>query len=220
MTAGGKRLALIGGGGFSKEIAEVAQLRGYTVEATYSSQPSAQVGRYRGYLDELLADRAEYAGVALAVGGVSRSAIRARAEIIAWLDRHALPCPSLVSPHAIVSQGVALGAGAFVAHGVIVNIDARLGRFCVVNTGAIIGHDAEIGDNTTVSPAAFIGGRCAIGADGLVGPLAKVLQGLKVGDRATIGIGCTVLRAVPDDSVVWPRPDNPAADALNPRPAG
>jgi sugar O-acyltransferase (sialic acid O-acetyltransferase NeuD family) len=209
VTADAKRLALIGGGGFSKEIAEVAQMCGYTVEATYSSQPSAQVGTYRGYLDELLADRAAYAGVALAVGGVSRAAIQARAEIIAWLDQHALPCPPLVSPHAIVSQGVALSAGAFVAHGVIVNVDARLGRFCVINTGAIIGHDAEIGDNTTISPAAFIGGRCTIGADGLVGPLAKVLQGLKIGERAMIGMGCTVLRAVPDEGVIWPRPDNP-----------
>ncbi|MEE7440259.1 acetyltransferase [Methylobacterium oryzae] len=213
MTGAVRRLALIGGGGFSKEIAEVAQMRGYIVEATYSSQPTAQVGTYRGYLDELLADRDVYEGVALAVGGVSRSAIQARAEIIAWLDRHALPCPPLVSPHAIVSQGVSLGAGAFVAHGVIVNVDARLGRFCVANTGAIIGHDAEIGDNTTISPAAFIGGRCAIGADGLIGPLAKVLQGLKVGARAMIGMGCTVLRTVPDDAVIWPRPDNPIATA-------
>ncbi|APT30095.1 putative acetyltransferase EpsM [Methylobacterium phyllosphaerae] len=209
MTAPGQRLALIGGGGFSKEIAEVAQLLGYTVESTYSSQPTAQVGRYRGYLDELLTDRAEYDGVALAVGGVSRAAIQARAEIIAWLERHALPCPPLVSPHAIVSQGVALGVGAFVAHGVIVNVDAQLGRFCVVNTGAIIGHDATIGDNSTISPAAFIGGRCSIGADSLVGPLAKVLQGLKVGDRTIIGMGCTVLRAVPTDAAIWPRPDNP-----------
>jgi sugar O-acyltransferase (sialic acid O-acetyltransferase NeuD family) len=213
VTRATRRLALIGGGGFSKEIAEVAQMRGYTVEATYSSQPTAQVGSYRGYLDALLADRAEFDGVALAVGGVSRAAIQARAEIIAWLDQHALPCPALVSPHAIVSQGVALGAGAFVAHGVIVNVDARLGRFCVVNTGAIIGHDAAIGDNTTISPAAFIGGRCAIGADSLVGPLAKVLQGLKIGERAMIGMGCTVLRTLPDDAAVWPRPDNPVAAA-------
>lgn len=207
MTAEAKRLALIGGGGFSKEIAEVAQLLGYTVDATYSSQPSAQVGTYRGYLDELLADRAEYAGVALAVGGVSRAAIQARAEIIAWLDQHALPCPALVSPHAIVSRGVALGVGAFVAHGVIVNVDARLGRFSVLNSAAIVGHDTVIGDNTTISPGAFIGGRCVIGADSLVGPLAKVLQGLTLGRGVTIGMGCNVLRALPNHATIWPRPD-------------
>lgn len=209
MNRPAQRLALIGGGGFSKEIAEVAQMRGYKVEATYSSQPTAQVGCYRGYLDELLNDRAEFDGVALAVGGVSRAAIQARAKIIAWLDHHSLSCPALVSPHAIVSQGVVLGPGAFVAHGVIVNVDARIGRFCVVNTGAIIGHDADIGDNTTISPAAFIGGRCSIGADSLVGPLAKILQGIKIGERAMIGMGGTVLRAVPSDAVIWPRPDNP-----------
>ena len=82
-----------------------------------------------------------------------------------------------------------------------------------MNTGAIIGHDAEIGDNTTISPAAFIGGRCAIGAGCLVGPLAKVLQGLKVGQRSMIGMGCTVLRTMADDAVVWPKPDNPVVSA-------
>ncbi len=133
--------------------------------------------------------------MALAVGGVSRAAIQARAEIIAWLDRHALPCPPLYRRTRLSAKTLCWALGAFVAHWVIVNVDARLGRFCVVNTGAIIGHDAEIGDNTTISPAAFIGGRCMIGADGLVGPLAKVLQGLKVGERAMIGMGCTVLRA-------------------------
>lgn len=201
------RLALIGGGGFSKEIAEVARLNGYAVDATYSSQPTAQVGQHRGYLDELLADRAEFDGVALAVGGVSRAAIKGRAELIAWLDRHGLPCPALVSPRAILGDEVEIAPGAFVAHGVVVNVAARLGRFCVLNSAAIIGHDAVIGENATISPGAFVGGRCTIGRDALVGPLAKVLQGLKVGDRAIVGMGCNVLRALKDDATVWPRPD-------------
>ncbi|TXN75954.1 acetyltransferase [Methylobacterium sp. WL18] len=207
MTDGTKRLALIGGGGFSKEIAEVARMKGYAVEATYSSQPTAQVGRYRGYLDELLADRAEFVGVALAVGGVSSAALAARAEIIAWLDRHSIPCPALISPRALVCDGATIGAGTFVAHGVNVSVDARIGRFCVLNTSAIVGHDAVIGDNATISPGAFIGGRCQIGEACLVGPLAKVLQGLKVGTGAMIGMGCNVLRNVPDRASVWPKPD-------------
>jgi sugar O-acyltransferase (sialic acid O-acetyltransferase NeuD family) len=202
-----QNLALIGGGGFAKEIAEVARALGYRIEATYSTSTDVQIGRYRGYLDALLADRAEFDGVVLAVGGVSRRAIRARAELIAWLDRHDLPCPPLVSPRAILSADVAVGAGAFVAHGVIVNADARLGRFSVLNSAAIVGHDTVIGENCTISPGAFLGGRCTIGADSLVGPLAKVLQGLTLGRRVTVGMGCNVLRALPDDATVWPRPD-------------
>lgn len=212
MTGSAKRLALVGGGGFAKEMAEVAKLSGYAVESVYSSQPVAQVGRHRGYLDELLADRDEFDGVALAIGGVSRAVIAARAELIAWLERHALPCPALVSPHALIGEGAAIGAGAFIAHGVIVNIDVRLGRFCVLNTGAIIGHDAVIGRNTTVSPGAFIGGRCRIGAGSLIGPLAKIIQGTRVGDDAVVGMGCNVLRDVPDHGTIWPRPDISASD--------
>ncbi|MCJ2016184.1 acetyltransferase [Methylobacterium sp. E-065] len=207
MTSETKRLALIGGGGFSKEIAEIARALGHMVEDTYSTAPEVQVGRYRGYLDALLADRTEFDGVVLAVGGVSRRAIRARAELIAWLDRHAFPCPALVSPRAIVSPDVAVGAGAFVAHGVIVNADASLGRFCVLNSAAIVGHDAVVGDNATISPGAFIGGQCKIGANSLVGPLAKVLQGLTLGQGVTVGMGCNVLRTLPDNATIWPRTD-------------
>lgn len=207
MTGVVQRLALIGGGGFSKEIAEVARAHGHIIEATYSSHPEVQVGRYRGYLDALLADREEYDGVILAIGGVSRRAIRARADLIAWLDRHSFPCPALVSPHAIVSANVEVGSGAFVAHGVIVNTAAQLGRFCVLNSAAIIGHDTVIGDNTTISPGAFIGGCCTIGADGLVGPLAKILQGLTLGKGVTVGMGCNVLRTLVDDATIWPRSD-------------
>ncbi|RUP14046.1 MAG: acetyltransferase [Methylobacterium sp.] len=207
MSGPGQRLALIGGGGFSKEISEIARALGHTVEDTYSTAPEVQVGRYRGYLDALLADRAEFDGVVLAVGGVSRRAIRARAELIAWLDRHDFSCPALVSPRAILSTDVAVGDGAFVAHGVIVNADARLGRFSVLNSAAIVGHDTVIGENCTISPGAFLGGRCTIGADSLVGPLAKVLQGLTLGRRVTVGMGCNVLRVLPDDATIWPRAD-------------
>ncbi|MCJ2048961.1 acetyltransferase [Methylobacterium sp. J-070] len=211
MNAGRKRIVLIGDGAFSREIAAVARLNGYVIEATYSTQSTAQDGRYRGYLDELLADRAKFDGVALAVGGVSRPVIAARVEIIAWLDANGILCPPLVSPHALVCEGATVGAGSFIAHRVPVSVDARVGRFCVLNTGAIVAHDAVIGDNTTVSPSALISGRCQIGEGRLIGSMAKVLQGLTIGREATIGVGCNVLRNVPERASVWPKPDSIAS---------
>ena len=106
--------------------------------------------------------------------------------------------------------------GETAGHILVVGASSGIGRavakrFSVLNTGAILGHDAEIGDNTTISPAAFIGGRCTIGGHSLVVPLAKVLQGVKVRERAIIGVGCTVLRSVADGATIWPKPDNPLA---------
>ncbi|MBA9065705.1 sugar O-acyltransferase (sialic acid O-acetyltransferase NeuD family) [Methylobacterium fujisawaense] len=202
-----KRLALIGGGGFAKEVAEIARLNGFAVQSVYSTQEQTQVAPWRGYLDELLADRDQYDGVAIAIGGVSRQVINARADIIAWLFKHEFACPPLISPHAIVCDGVTIEPGAFVAHGVILNVDAHLSAFCMLNSAAIVGHDARIGRNATVSPGAFVGGKCSVGSGTLIGPLAKVLQGLRIGENATIGMGCNVMRDVKDNAVLWPRPD-------------
>ncbi|MDE3749502.1 PglD-related sugar-binding protein [Methylobacterium radiotolerans] len=202
-----KRLALIGGGGFGKEVAEIARLNGFTVQAVYSTQKQTQVAPWRGYLDELLADRDQYEGVAIAIGGVTRQVITARADIIAWLFEHEFTCPPLISPRATVCDGVTIEPGVFVAHGVILNVDAHLSAFCMLNSAAIVGHDARIGRNATVSPGAFIGGKCSVGAGTLIGPLAKVLQGLRIGENVTIGMGCNVMRDVQDGAVLWPRPD-------------
>jgi len=139
-------------------VSSVAAQRPEPAIVPYAASKAGLDALIRGLAREIAPRRA--VGIAPGWLDTEMTQAHARAEIIAWLDRHALLCPPLVSPQAIVSQGVVLGAGAFVAHGVTVNVDACLGRFRVVNTSAIIGHNAEIGDNTTISPVAFIGGRC------------------------------------------------------------
>ena len=202
-----QKLAIIGGGGFAKEVAEVARLCGYEVAGCYSQDPGAFATIHRGYLEELLQHRGDYEGVILGVGGVDRRSLARRRGLTDWLARSGLVCPPLVSPRAIRAEGVKTAPGAFVAHGAILGLDAVLQDFCVVNSGAIIGHDAAIGVNSTVAPGAFIGGGAEIGADSLIGPLAKVLQGVKVGDDVIVGIGCSAFRALPSGATVWPRPD-------------
>lgn len=202
-----QRLAIVGGGGFAKEVAEVARLCGHEITGCYSQDPGAFAAIHRGYLDDLLQHRGDYDGVILGVGGVDRRSLTRRRGLTSWLAQCGLACPPLISPHAIQAEGVKAGPGAFVAHGAILGLDAVLQDFCVVNSGAIIGHDAIIGANTTIAPGAFIGGAADIGADCLIGPLAKVLQGVKVGDDVVVGIGCSAFRALPSGATVWPRPD-------------
>lgn len=203
----GQKLALIGAGGFAKEVAEVAELNGFEVTGCYSQTPGNFSALHKGYLDELLRDRAQYQGAILGVGGVDRRSIARRRTLVDWLSKANIACPSIVSPSAVRSKGVDVGAGAFVAHGVILGVDAVLKSFCVVNSGAIIGHDAVIGVNAICAPGAFLGGVSEVGEDALIGPLSKVLQGAKIGRDVVLGVGCVALRSLPDGSTVWPRPD-------------
>ena len=203
-----KRLALIGGGGFAKEVAEVAELCGYSVVGCVDDATAIRVAvPHWGGLGVLVQRRAEFDEVALAIGAVDRNGFERRARIISMLDQQELIHPKLVSPRAILAKGVRLGAGVFIAHGAIVSVDAHIGRHVVLNSNAIIGHDAVVGEQTIVAPGAFIGGDARIGRRVLVGPGAQVLQGLSVGDQSIVSVGTVVLRSLPSASTTVPQRD-------------
>lgn len=198
------RLAFIGGGGFAKEALEVAELCGHQV--------TGYVGRRKGLLDRpfwgdqshLLDKRSAFDAVVIAFGAVDRRAISRRREVLEWTRMHRLRSQALISPHAVISRDAKVGAGSFVAHGVVVCVGAEIGEAVSLNVGAVIGHDAVIGDNVTVAPAAFLGGEVRVNADGLIGPGALILQGLQIGEQCVVGVGATVLRDLAAGTTVMP----------------
>ena len=197
-------LALIGGGGFAKEVVEIGRANGFSIEDYYASHPGGLNLKHRGYLEELLENRSIYGGVALAVGAINRSTVNARRELISWLDRHGFETPALISPHAIVAKSAKVGTGSYIAHAVVLAEDSVVGRFGLINTNALVGHDAVLGENVTVSSLCFIGGGATVGNHSLIGATARVLQGARIGNDALIGFGCTVLRKVNDHQTILP----------------
>lgn len=202
-----RKIALIGGGGFAKEVAELIRLNGDEVVACYSLEPGHFAAIHKGYLDELDADKAKYDGVALAVGAFDRRSLKRRRSLIEWIVARGIPAPAFVSPKAILAENVVVEDGTIIAHGGNIGVDAVLGQFAMINMGAILGHDCLIKSRAIVAPGAFVGGGSAIGSDTIIGPLAKVLQGISIGDDVMLGIGCLALRSLPDGSTVWPRPE-------------
>ncbi|HEY4252815.1 MAG TPA: hypothetical protein VGM87_16510 [Roseomonas sp.] len=199
------RLILIGGGGFAKEVAEIAALNGHAVVGYVADAPNLLDAPYLGMVDGLAGMRDRFDAVAIAFGIVDRRTAAARAGTVQWLEQQNIPSVPLVSPHATRSQGVRIEDGAIVAHGAILSVDCVLGGFSIVNSGAVIGHDAIVGRNATIAPAAFLGGGVSIGDDTLIGPGVMVLQGRKVGSQVIAGVGATVLRDVPDGATVLPK---------------
>lgn len=198
------RLAFIGGGGFAKEVLEIAELNGHQVVG-YVADAEGVLGRpYWGGKEALAERRGEFDAVCIAFGATDRKSVQSRQRLIEWAAENGYTCEPLISPHAVRSSGVAVGPGTIVAHGVVISVDACIGSFSILNTGAIIGHDAIIGDNVTIAPAAFIGGKTEVGSGTLVGPGASVLQSLSVGREVIVGTGASVLRNVPDGSTVMP----------------
>lgn len=199
-----KKIVLVGGGGFAKEVCEIAQLCGHDVVAYVGTRQDVLNRPYWGERDALAAHHGEFDAVCIAFGATDRKSAVSRAATVAWLAQQGYASLPLVSPAARIAQGATVGDGSIVAHGAVLSVDCRLGGHCIVNTNAVIGHDAHIASNVTVAPVAFIGGNAAVGADSLIGPGAIVLERRVIGERVVVGMGATVARDVADGATVVP----------------
>jgi acetyltransferase EpsM len=198
------RILLIGGGGFAKEVHEIADLNGHRVIGYVADAVGVVDLPHLGSVDRLSELRSQFDQIIVAFGAVDRRSLVRRAELIDRIEEDGYEFASLVSPHATISRGASVGAGAFVAHGVVVSVDAKIGKHAILNTSAVIGHDAIVGERAIIAPCAFLGGAAVIGKDCLVGPNAVVLEGRNVGHNVIISLGSLVLRNVADGMTILP----------------
>ena len=198
------RILLIGGGGFAKEVHEIADLSGHEAIGYVADTEGVVDLPYLGGLEKVHDLKSQFDHVVLAFGAVDRRSLGKRAETIAKIERLGVTSISLVSPHATLSRGAVLAQGVIVAHGVVVSVDAKIGKFAILNSSVVIGHDAIIGERSIVAPCAFVGGAATIGSDSLLGPNSVVLEGRVVGSQVVVSLGSLVLRDVGVGMTVLP----------------
>lgn len=102
--------------------------------------------------------------------------------------------PVIVSPTAILNEGVCLQAGTVVFDGVIVNVGSKVGQGCILNTGCIIDHDCDIGDFVHLAPGVTLSGEVSVGEHCLLGTGCRVVQGRKITRECLIGAGAVVVK--------------------------
>ncbi len=117
--------------------------------------------------------------------------------------QEALP---IIHPTVTLGSGVALGRGAQVQGGVIINADCTVGRSVILNTGCIIEHECQIGAFAHIGPGAVLAGNVHVGQGAFVGANATVIQGITIGEGAVVGAGAVVLKDVPSGRTIVGNP--------------
>jgi len=84
----------------------------------------------------------------------------------------------------------------------LISVGAEVGDHTSLNVSASVGHDASVGRGCTISSYCDITGNVHLGTGVFMGSHASVLQGITVGDFATIGAGSVVIRKVPPQTSV------------------
>ena len=195
-------IILIGGGGFSAEVAEVAEQNNYKVIGYVDSEKTSSCLKYLGKFSEIITQIDASVYFFPAFGAIDRKTIRSRSQNLSEYAQ--LNIPSLVSPYAIVSKNVKISKGVFIAHGVILNSEASIGDFSIINSSSVIGHNVTLKKDVVISGNVFLGGACRVGERTLVGPGALILQSLNIGSDVIISIGSVVCKDIPNKKTVIP----------------
>jgi acetyltransferase EpsM len=199
MSLDKKRLVLVGMGGHSKVVRDIALRNGYEVLGHLDDRaPATPREDYLGTLADAPNWFAE-AEFVIAIGSnASRRAIVARLQVEARLaEAGEVRFATLIDPSAILGSGVEIGEGTVLMPGAIVNSDAQIGRHAILNTGATVDHDCIIGDYAHVSPGVNLAGGVHVGEAAHVGIGASAIPQVRIGEGAVIGAGAAVIRDIP-----------------------
>lgn len=197
-------VVLIGGGGHAKVVAAVVrkipgfEIVGYTAITDGSAMLNLP---YLGSDDALLrlVTKKRVAAAVVGIGIVDIN--EKRRSLHQMLVDCCLTLPPIVSPTAIVNEQVAIGAGAVVMDGAVINPGTTIGELCIVNTNATVEHDCDVGAYSHVAPGAVLCGGVAIGNRCVIGAGACVLQGVHIGEGCFVGAGSTVTCDLVDPGV-------------------
>lgn len=188
------RLLVVGAGGHAKVVVDAALQAGFDVAAVVggASDPATVLGVGVVGADDLPACD----GFIVAVGDNAT-----RARLHGEYTQRGLTPVSVTHPSATLSPSATIGAGTFIAAGVIVNPDARIGENTILNTGCTVDHDCDLGPHVHVGPGVNLCGAVSVGEGALVGVGACAAPGTSVGAWSVVGAGAAVVSALPERSV-------------------
>lgn len=109
----------------------------------------------------------------------------------------------VVDPTAVICSGTILAPGVFVGPHVTLEPDVRVGKCSIVAENCIIGHDSTLASYVFCGSASALGSRIVVEDEAFLGVGSRVMNGVRVGRAATIGMGGVLVREVAaEDTVV------------------
>ena len=191
-----KNIAILGAGGFAREVAMILDQLQHKV--FYLSDDPKDLNRVLTYgkcIGNTFNTRENFKeyGISAFVPGIGSPSVRR--SLVSRMPEE-MKSLIVISPYAHVGSGNTIGEGSIICAHTSITCDAKIGRFVNINLNCTVGHDAEIGDYANLSPGVHISGYARIGKNVDIGTGAVILPKVEIGDGAIIGAGAVVNRNV------------------------
>jgi|LakMenEpi03Aug12_release.lakeMendotaPanAssembly.Ray.scaffolds.fasta_scaffold02741_24 sugar O-acyltransferase (sialic acid O-acetyltransferase NeuD family) len=178
-------LAIVGSGGFGREVEQWAKYSGYKHIAFYVSD---NLCNGEMPLSTLPTDMP----TVIAIGNPT-----VRMQLVKEMSRNQ-NYDRIIHKTAITSS---YNNGMILCPYAVITTNVIAGRHLHMNLHSDIGHDCVIGNYVTLAPGARVSGYCVIGDCVYVGTNAVIREGVHICDVVTIGAGAVVLNDITESGV-------------------
>ena len=124
-----------------------------------------------------------------------------------FLSENKLSKPSiLIHPKSFISKRVTVGLGTVIMPHATVNTDSIIGSGAIVNTSSILEHDCFMDDFSSLSPGAKVGGGVSIGKRTAIGIGACVNNGIEIEADVVLGSNSLATKNISKESLYYGNP--------------
>lgn len=176
-------LAIIGKGGHSKVVAEIASLCDWINLIFFDDFDSSLPN-----VEDFYSDAKKFDAVFVAIGNND-----IRLEIIEECKKRSIEVANLIHPSAIISSSASLGVGIVIMPMAVVNAASKIGDGCILNTSCSVDHDCVLSSCVHISPGAHLAGGVSVGTKSWIGIGACVKEKITIGENIQIGAGGVVV---------------------------
>ncbi|WP_320667176.1 acetyltransferase [Prochlorococcus sp. MIT 1307] len=192
-----ERLIIIGAGGHSKVVNDIAALIGFE-DIAYLDNKSINTALDKNVYSHLKENFSQYFFVAIGDNYIREKVFN---EFLSD-NPNATPI-SLLHPSAVISETVSVGKGSLIMPLCVVNSQSVIGNGVIVNTSSSIDHESTIMNFSSLAPGVNMGGNVSIGSRTALCIGCTVSHGISIGNDVVIGASSLVLNDIRDNTLAY-----------------
>ncbi len=195
-----KRLLIIGSGGHAGQVIDAVNLVGeYEIVGLIDDFLSKGDERHGykiiGQVHEISKLKDLYDYLFIAIGdNIVRSRI--------WYKNSQYQYATIIHPKASVSSNANIYKGVYIGANATVAYNTSIYTCAIVNTNSSIDHDSKLYAFASLNPNSATGGNVIIDTHTRIGMGVNIRDGVTIGGRCKIGMGCTIISDVPNDTTI------------------
>ena len=191
-----KKLAIVGTGGFAKEVFCLISDLGLEKNFVCFFEPNYDASIHSNLkLFERPIFPLSDIDIDLHVITIAISNSKIREKIVNQLPNN-IEYITLIHPNVINSKFINIGIGSIICAGSILTCDIKIGKHSHLNLKTTVGHDCTINDFFTTAPNVSISGNCIIDKHVYLGTSSMLKQGLTITSNVTVGIGAVITKNI------------------------